>query len=871
MFASNLKQFIMNKFYLSFFVLFSTLTHAQNFELTNQNSFDGVFYGDCAVADFNNDGKDDFIYSGAKTGYATGNTSMYINSEDGLYLLDAGFSNILYSSIATGDLSGNGYTDFIITGTKKELDGTNAPIFEIYYNNGDLTFTKNIFSGIPHVTFGSLQIADFNNDGIQDILVNGVNGNSYISKIYFQDEDANFTDSQIPLMDTYFSDTAVFDANDDGYLDILITGFNTSYVPDAKLYINQQDGTFTEEQSGLDSVYFSSISIGDFNNDGISDVLLSGMNSEYVPVLKTYTNNGLGQFTVENTFTGTYGGSSAFVDYNSDGLLDVFSMGSSEGNQNTVLFYTNNGDGTFTADLDSASNITGLNLGSAIWFDYDNDTDKDLFTMGFTGTEGASNLYENKIFTFEEPCNQDPGINEGDTGCVTFNYAGQQVTYTTVRTAEGNIWIQQNLGSATIANTPTDENAFGDLFQWGRWDDGHQLRNSIISTTTPSPNNPLAFVEADPTFYLSEPEWWDGGQITDTWNAQNAQNVTETNGCDPCKTLGQNWRLPTPEEWQSAIDAENITNIATAFESNLKLTVAGARSNSGIYNAGTKGYYWSNSISSTNPSFAKYLYYSNAIVNTNAGGFREQGSSIRCLKMLSDDYCAVSVDFDVEPITSVSFANISNTSTATINQSPAYENFTAINGIVFRDQIYTLTVKGNTAGAFEHDIRLFIDWNQDNVFDMNTEYYATSLLPSTGEDSVTATIEVQIPSDAVLGTTRMRIIKDMWNVYEEGEFDACLNAYYGQVEDYSLTIQEQLKAVDFDKSTVKIFPNPTANFVTIQSETAIENIKVYNTLGQLIINQKDSKLNLSSHTSGIYFVQIQLENGNEFSQKIIKK
>src|SRR5690606_18849596 len=142
----------------------------------------------------------------------------------------------------------------------------------------------------------------------------------------------------------------------------------------------------------------------------------------------------------------------------------------------------------------------------------------------------------------------------------------------------------------------------------------------------------------------------------------------------------------------------------------------------------------------------------------------------------------------VEPITLVSFAGINNTTSAAVNGTSAYENFTDMTGEVNQNETYTITVKGNTNGQFEHDIRVFIDWNQDFVFDMDTEYYATSLMPSTGEDNITATITITVPADAPLGLTRMRVIKDMWNVYEEGEFDACTNAYYGQVEDYSVNV-----------------------------------------------------------------------------------
>ena len=72
----------------------------------------------------------------------------------------------------------------------------------------------------------------------------------------------------------------------------------------------------------------------------------------------------------------------------------------------------------------------------------------------------------------------DPGIAPGSTGVVNFTYKGQSVAYKTVRAKDGKIWLQQNLGSPQVAFHINDEASYGDYFQWGRWDDGHQSPNS---------------------------------------------------------------------------------------------------------------------------------------------------------------------------------------------------------------------------------------------------------------------------------------------------------------------------------------------------------------------------------------------------------
>ena len=46
----------------------------------------------------------------------------------------------------------------------------------------------------------------------------------------------------------------------------------------------------------------------------------------------------------------------------------------------------------------------------------------------------------------------------------------------------GRTWMDKNLGASQVAISFDDVNAFGDLYQWGRASDGHQLRNSTTTT-----------------------------------------------------------------------------------------------------------------------------------------------------------------------------------------------------------------------------------------------------------------------------------------------------------------------------------------------------------------------------------------------------
>lgn len=147
-------------------------------------------------------------------------------------------------------------------------------------------------------------------------------------------------------------------------------------------------------------------------------------------------------------------------------------------------------------------------------------------------------------------------------------------------------------------------------------------------------------------------------------------------------------------------------------------------------------------------------------------------------------YCSVSFPSNVEPISRVALTGIDNPSDPTLNGSPALENFLSVaGGALSRTGVYTATVEGNTDGNFTAKIMVYIDWNQNGTFDAGEGFALSDLVNSTGTDGKQSTGDITVPPDALLGATRMRVIKRFNTVP-----DACNAAGYGQAEDYTVVV-----------------------------------------------------------------------------------
>ena len=226
----------------------------------------------------------------------------------------------------------------------------------------------------------------------------------------------------------------------------------------------------------------------------------------------------------------------------------------------------------------------------------------------------------------------DPGVNFGDLGKVSFTYRGKQVTYKSVRAKDGNIWSLQDMGSSQVATQMKDTLAYGDFFQWGRWDDGHQVRRPepTLSAQDLTVNNPDGI--KNPVNPLVFTGWWSSGDSNSQWSAKNPSEVSATKGCDPCRAMGDGWRLPVITEWQELVRIEGISNSETAFNSTLKIPAGGWRSYISkliINNAGADSWYWTSSASGNR---GLGIWIRPGDILNNYPDVRAWGTSIRCIK-----------------------------------------------------------------------------------------------------------------------------------------------------------------------------------------------------------------------------------------------
>ncbi|ETR65699.1 MAG: hypothetical protein OMM_13851, partial [Candidatus Magnetoglobus multicellularis str. Araruama] len=242
--------------------------------------------------------------------------------------------------------------------------------------------------------------ADYDNDGDLDILITGDSDNGKIAKMFRNTGNAFTEDTGINLTGVSHSSTAFGDYDNDGDLDLLITGRSDSLII-AKMYQNT-GGNFSEDTTiNLMGVEYGSTSFGDYDNDGDLDILISGDTGSN-KITKVYRNTG-GSFSEDTGIhlIGVFDGASAFGDYDNDGDLDILITGDTGNSKNTTVYQNTDGHFSEASDI----NLTDVTHSTTVFGDYDNDGDLDILMSGQAASGRMAKIYQNNTLISNTPAN----------------------------------------------------------------------------------------------------------------------------------------------------------------------------------------------------------------------------------------------------------------------------------------------------------------------------------------------------------------------------------------------------------------------------------------------------------------------------------
>ena len=359
------------------------------------------------------------------------------------------------AGVATGDINNDGLTDIYFSG--------NMVTGRLYLNRGNLQFQDiTVSSGIKNNSWGTgASMVDLNQDGWPDIYV-CVSGSAAPEEranlLYINNGDNTFSEkaSEYGIADERQSmHASFFDYDKDGDLDLFLIINSAGYahnvnIPQRRklngeasntdvLYRNNGDNTFTDvsrEAGILVEGYSLGLAVSDINNDNWPDMYIS---NDFIGNDVLYINNQDGAFTDQASeylkHTSYAGMGNDIADINNDGLVDIMVLDmrpEDSKRQKLIISSTsydkfqlmlqngyapqysrntlqlNRGSGVFS-EIGFLAGISSTDWSwSALFADYDNDGDKDLFvTNGFLRDLGNldyihyQNIYDTPIGTAE--------------------------------------------------------------------------------------------------------------------------------------------------------------------------------------------------------------------------------------------------------------------------------------------------------------------------------------------------------------------------------------------------------------------------------------------------------------------------------------
>ena len=314
-----------------------------------------------AASDFNGDGFLDLAVASFN-----GDLSVLLGNGDGTFRRPVSYGANDAYTVVSGDLRNHGISDLVVTNPGKAS-------VSVLLGNGDGTFQPAVrYPMVGEATFAAL--GDFNNDGNLDVAVASETG-CYCITVMFGNGTGTLG-KQVHTPAPYTTQLlGVGDFNGDGFLDVVTAGqFGGTSV--MGVLLGNGDGTFRTGESYPIYIGPQSITVADFNGDGILDVAVAEPEGGAISI---FLGNGDGTFRAAPTIGASFPGSVVSADINGDDIPDLVAVTSF--NSNLISVFLGNGDGTFQPGMDFPAVVAG---GIAVG-DFNGDHKPDVAVGGYIG------------------------------------------------------------------------------------------------------------------------------------------------------------------------------------------------------------------------------------------------------------------------------------------------------------------------------------------------------------------------------------------------------------------------------------------------------------------------------------------------------
>ncbi|MBI3657213.1 MAG: beta-propeller fold lactonase family protein [Acidobacteria bacterium] len=288
-----------------------------------------------AAGDFNRDGKQDLVLGNI---FYNSGLSIFLGRGDGTFGPELRLPATKSASIALGDFNGDGKLDIVV-----DKSMPTAEVLGIFLGNGDGTFTAMPDISLPNPPGNSsIAVGDLNGDGALDLVLTGTSLTQ--AYVFLGNGDGTFRSPATFGSVNQPLSIALADFNGDGRLDIVLSDYVNKAVA---ILLGNGDGTFQPQSKYNTNGYSYQLVVADFNGDRRPDIAVVSNGPIGTPGagVAVLLNRGDGTFPSPVTYSpGEAFYSVASEDLNGDGKLDLVAANPNTG----IKVFLGNGDGSFS-------------------------------------------------------------------------------------------------------------------------------------------------------------------------------------------------------------------------------------------------------------------------------------------------------------------------------------------------------------------------------------------------------------------------------------------------------------------------------------------------------------------------------------------